>query len=197
MPRPVIITTPTYQSFPVNNNTSKTGGLNKGWLDSLIKVSNHSLTSFYQPEGYMLRVALKPGVEIESFLHALKYWFAEAAGYVTRHTPLYACKYEVKMLTPADEEWTQVTNPSLPFHHYHIAIILDGKCARLSGLSYFLSEKHHVYLRSYHLSKDWNGKVVIHDVKNNMDRWIEHASYLCKIKTTAPVKKPFTRSQLV
>jgi hypothetical protein len=196
MPRQKVIKTPTYQSFPVNNNVSKTGGLNKAWLDSLIKVSTHSLTSFYQPEGYMLRVALKPGVEIESFLHALKYWFAEAAGFTTRHTPLYACKYEVKMLTPSDEEWKQATNPTLPFHHYHIAIILDGKCARLSGLSYFLSKKHTDYLQSYHLSKGWDGKVSVHDLRNNFNKWIEHASYLCKVNTSALVPKPFNTSRL-
>ncbi|MEN2505522.1 hypothetical protein V8Z77_01220 [Stutzerimonas stutzeri] len=196
MPRQKVIKTPTYQSFPVNNNIRKTGGLNKAWLDSLIKVSAHSLSSFYQPQGYMLRVALKPGVEIESFLHALKYWFAEAVGFPTRHTPLYACKYEVKTLTPSDEEWDHVGNPLLPFHHYHIAIILDGKCSRLSGLSNFLFMKQKDYLQSYYLSKDWSGKVVVHDLTNSFDSWIEHASYLCKVNTSAPVHKPFNTSRI-
>jgi hypothetical protein len=185
MAKTKVIKQPTYQGFTIN---TAHGGCKDSWLNKLINKSNQAIKQLQRPEGYVISFELGEGKEITQVFDALRYFYK-------RGMPIYLCKYEVKLLAANDPEYDKALDPHREYHHYHMAVILDGKWHTKKSISYFLHvQQKKGLIHQYHVSKDKVTKKVSKPLKTMMAEWIYHASYLCKIATTAKVAKPFTTS---
>jgi hypothetical protein len=98
------------------------------WLDKLIDLSDYALEEQYQPQGYIITFDLCPCKKIQQVQNALIYYYKDSARRTTTPCqPLWATKFEVK----------SKGDPAMPYPHYHMAVILDGKKARPKSLGAF------------------------------------------------------------
>lgn len=175
-----ITTNPEHRGYRINVAHK---GAYKKWVDKIIDLSSHALEVQYEPTAYFISFDLCPGKTIQQVQDALTYYYKDSARRAkTPCPPLWATKYEVK---PKGD-------PATPYHHYHMAVILDGKKARHQSLKAFLRNcERKGLMGSYKLSQNELTKNYGKDLNTEMDDWIYHASYLAKVATTAEVRKPF------
>jgi hypothetical protein len=173
-------------------NTTHDGAVSQ-WVDRIIDLSSHALKVQYQPTGYIISLELCPGKTIKQFQEALTYYYQDSAKRTKNPCkPLWATKFEVKNLTIDSPEYDNADDPTRPYAHYHMALILDAKRVREKSLTFFLVKcKEGGLISQYKLSKNKHTGHHGKDLNTDMDDWIFHASYLAKVATTADVKKPF------
>lgn len=190
MPTLQIINTPQHRGFRIN--TSHDGAVSQ-WVDRIIDLSSYALKVQYQPTGYVISFELCPGKTIKQFQEALTYYYQESSKRTkTPCKPLWATKFEVKQLTIDSPEYDNVDDPTRPYAHYHMALILDGKKAWGRSVRVFLEKcQKSGLVYQYKLSKNRYTEKHGKDLNTNMEDWIFHASYLAKVATTAEIKKPF------
>lgn len=175
-----ITTNPEHRGYRINVAHQ---GAYKKWVDKIIDLSAHALEVQYQPQGYLISFDLCPGKTIQQVKDAMIYFYRDSSRRTqTPCRPLWATKFEKK----------DVGNPPMPYPHYHMAVILDGKKARHQSLRVFFNNcQSKGLIGHYNLSRDYQSGRHGKDLNTDMDNWITHASYLCKVATTADVRKPF------
>lgn len=190
MPTLQIITAPQHRGYRIN--TSHEGAVGQ-WVDKIIDLSAHALKVQYEPTGYIISFELCSGKTVKQFQEALTYYYQDSARRVkTPCKPLWATKYEVKNLTSDSPEYDKADDPTRPYAHYHMALILDAKKVRDKSLQYFLVRcQKDGLLSQYKLSRNKYTGRCSEDLNTGMKEWVFHASYLAKVATTADVRKPF------
>lgn len=190
MPALEIINSPNHRGY--NINTDHEGAVSQ-WVDKIIDLSSHALEVQYEPTGYVLSFELCPGKTIKQFQEALTYYYRDSPERAkTPCKPLWITKFEVKEITSDSPEYLAVDDPTQPYAHYHMALILDGKKAREKSLAFFLVRcQRNGLVAQYKVSQNKHDNKRNKSLKSEFDEWIYHASYLAKVATTAPVRKPF------
>lgn len=179
-----------YKGYRVN---TAHGPLVKQWLDKLIDLSNHALEEQYEPVGYVLTFELCKDRTIKQFHEALTYWYhGSSERSKSPCKPIYATKFEIKELTTNSPEYPNVDNPSDPYAHYHMALMLDAKRCRDRSLSLLLARAQEKGLiAQYKISLNKYTDLLNKSLTAQFAEWIYHTSYLTKLETKANVRKPF------
>lgn len=190
MPSLDIINSPKHRGYTININHE---GAVSQWIDRIIDLSSHALEVQYEPTGYILSFELCPGKTIKQFQEALTYYYNDSTARTkTPCRPLWITKFEVKEITSESPEYEAVDDPTRLYAHYHMALILDGKKVREKSLHFFLVKcQSSGLVAQYLISKNKYDGRRSKDLNTEFNEWIYHASYLAKVATKAPVRKPF------
>lgn len=190
MPSLQVINNPKYRGYRIN--TEHEGAVSQ-WIDKIIDLSSHALEVQYEPTGYVLSFELCQGKTVKQFQEALTYYYNDSPERAkTPCKPLWVTKFEVKEVTSDSPEFLTVDDPTQPYAHYHMALILDGKKTREKSLNFFLLRcQRNGLVVQYKISQNYYDGRRSKDLMTEFNDWIYHASYLAKVATSAPVRKPF------
>lgn len=195
MSRTKVVVDGMYRGFKIN---SSHGGCRDTWLDGLLDMNRYALDVMYEPNGYVVSFEFCEGYGIGHFIDNLNYFYQRSKRrQKTPCKPIWSWKYEVKMLESSDSEYGEAADPARPYHHYHVAIILDGKKARARSLKLFMHlQQQQGVIHQYKVSTNRDTGKVGKSLRADLSGWVYHASYLAKLDTAAPVLKPFSTCRL-